>query len=244
MKALFLDRDGVINADRGYVYRACDFEFKSGIFELCALFAQKGYEIFVVTNQSGIARGFYSERDFEILSEFMLAEFAKKGVKIAKIYHCPHLEGCECRKPKPGMILRARAEFGVNLSESVLIGDNLTDMQAGANAGVGTLCLVGSDENLGKICSKNNGEFSGKKCEFSSKIHGENSKKREFKCKNSGEREFSSEIQGENSQKAEFSAKFNGSREFSAEFSVKNGENFYQKFTDLNAIKAYFKDKL
>ena len=225
MKALFLDRDGVINADRGYVYRACDFEFKSGIFELCALFAQKGYEIFVVTNQSGIARGFYSEKDFEILSEFMLAEFAKKGVKIAKIYHCPHLEGCECRKPKPGMILRARAEFGVNLNESVLIGDNLTDMQAGANAGIRTLCLVGNDENSGKICSKS-------------------SKKREFKCKNSGEREFSSEIQGENSKKAEFSAKFNGSREFSAEFSAKNGENFYQKFTDLNAIKEYFKDKL
>ena len=216
MKALFLDRDGVINADRGYVYRACDFEFKSGIFELCALFLQKGYEIFVVTNQSGIARGFYSEKDFEILSEFMLAEFAKRGVKIAKIYHCPHLEGCECRKPKPGMILRARAEFGVNLSESVLIGDNLTDMQAGANAGIRTLCLVGSDENLGKICGKNNGEFSGKKCEFSAK---------------------NGEFNGENSQN-------DGSREFSAEFSAKNGEIFYQKFTDLNAIKAYFKDKL
>ena len=155
MKALFLDRDGVINVDKSYVYRACDFEFKEGIFALCALFLQKGYEIFVITNQSGIARGFYSEEDFENLSEFMLDEFEKKGVEIKKVYHCPHLDGCECRKPKPGMILQAQAEFSVNLKESVLIGDNLTDMQAGLNAGVSTLCLVKNDENLDENSSTN-----------------------------------------------------------------------------------------
>ena len=154
MKALFLDRDGVINVDKGYVYRACDFEFNKGIFALCKLFLQKNYEIFVITNQSGIARGFYSERDFEKLSEFMLKEFSKRGVKIKKVYHCPHLENCECRKPKPGMILRAGAEFSVNLNESVLIGDNITDMQAGLNAGVKTLCLLKNDE-----ISSTNAEF-------------------------------------------------------------------------------------
>ena len=150
-----MDRDGVINVDKSYVYKACDFEFKEGIFALCALFLQKGYEIFVITNQSGIARGFYSEEDFENLSEFMLDEFEKKGVEIKKVYHCPHLDGCECRKPKPGMILQAQAEFSVNLKESVLIGDNLTDMQAGLNAGVSTLCLVKNDENLDENSSTN-----------------------------------------------------------------------------------------
>ncbi len=219
MKALFLDRDGVINADRGYVYRVCDFEFKEGIFALCEFFAQRGYEIFVITNQSGIARGFYSERDFEILSEFMLAEFAKMGVKIAKIYHCPHLEGCECRKPKPGMILRARDEFGVNLAQSILIGDNLSDMQAGANAGISTLCLVGNDENLGENCGKIHANLKNenKICEFSSKIHAKNSQNAEFGS--------------ENSQK-------------NAEFSVKNGGEFYKKFKNLNEITNYFKETL
>lgn len=141
-KALFLDRDGVINVDKSYVYRAQDFEFCAGIFALCALFLNKGYKIFVITNQSGIARGFYSEKDFENLSAFMCEEFAKKGVFISKVYHCPHLENCECRKPKPGMILKAQAEFDIDLANSVFIGDNLTDMEAGKNAGVKTLCLV------------------------------------------------------------------------------------------------------
>ena len=150
-----MDRDGVINVDKSYVYKACDFEFKDGIFALCALFLQKGYEIFVITNQSGIARGFYSEEDFENLSEFMLDEFSKRGVEIKKVYHCPHLEGCECRKPKPGMILKAQAEFDIDLANSILIGDNVTDMQAGLNAGVKTLCLVKNDENLDENSSTN-----------------------------------------------------------------------------------------
>ena len=169
-KALFLDRDGVINVDKSYVYRAQDFEFCAGIFALCALFLQKGYKIFVITNQSGIARGFYSEKDFENLSEFMCEEFAKKGVSITKIYHCPHLEGCECRKPKPGMILKAQAEFNIDLANSVFIGDNLTDMQAGKNAGVKTLCLVANasemrEKNASKRSGGERGENSGEKGE-------------------------------------------------------------------------------
>lgn len=141
-KALFLDRDGVINVDKSYVYKVQDFEFCAGIFELCEFFSQKGFKIFVITNQSGIERGFYSEKDFEKLSEFMLGEFAKKGISISKVYHCPHLQGCECRKPKPGMILKAQAEFDIDLANSILIGDNFTDMQAGQNAGIKELCLV------------------------------------------------------------------------------------------------------
>lgn len=161
-KALFLDRDGVINVDKNYVYKAQDFEFCAGIFALCTLFLSKGYKIFIITNQSGIARGFYSEKDFEKLSEFMCAEFEKKGVHITKIYHCPHLEGCECRKPKPGMILQAQSDFDIDLANSIFIGDNLSDMLAGKNAGVKTLCLINNACKQGKIDGEKdnkNGEF-------------------------------------------------------------------------------------
>lgn len=146
-KALFLDRDGVINVDKGYVYKEQDFEFCEGIFALCAFFLSKKYQIFVITNQSGIARKFYSEEDFEKLSLFMLENFDKKGVKISKIYHCPHLQDCNCRKPKPGMLLQAQKEFNIDLQHSVFIGDNLSDMQAGKNAGVGRLFLIGADKS-------------------------------------------------------------------------------------------------
>lgn len=143
-KALFLDRDGVVNVDKNYVYKEQDFEFCEGIFALCQLFLSKGFKIFIITNQSGIARGFYSEKDFEQLSEFMCKGFEKQGINITKIYYCPHLEKCECRKPKPGMLLQAQNEFDIDLTNSVFIGDNVTDMEAGKNAGVKTLCLVGN----------------------------------------------------------------------------------------------------
>ncbi|MDO4673892.1 D-glycero-beta-D-manno-heptose 1,7-bisphosphate 7-phosphatase [Campylobacter sp.] len=143
-KALFLDRDGVINVDKKYVHKISDFEFCEGIFELCAFFAKKDYELFVITNQSGIARGYYTEEDFERLSAFMREEFAKRSLKITRIYHCPHLEGCPCRKPQPGMLLAARRDFDLDLKHSLFIGDKLSDMQAGLAAGVGRLFLIGT----------------------------------------------------------------------------------------------------
>lgn len=158
-KALFLDRDGVINVDKGYVSRVQDFEFCGGIFELCRFFLARDYEIFIITNQSGIARGFYSEKDFANLSEFMLESFEKQGVAIKKIYHCPHLENCECRKPKPGMIVRAGEEFDIDLANSIFIGDNLTDMQAGARAGISRLCLVCGDRDFRDAATYDKAEF-------------------------------------------------------------------------------------
>lgn len=143
-KALFLDRDGVINVDKKYVYKIEDFEFCEGIFELCDFFSKKGFLIFIITNQSGIARAYYTEEDFKILSDFILNAFAEKNIKISKIYHCPHLEHCQCRKPKPGMLLKAQNEFDINMQDSIFIGDNLSDMQAGLSAGVGTLALIDS----------------------------------------------------------------------------------------------------
>lgn len=143
-RALFLDRDGVINVDRGYVYRIEDFEFCEGIFEFCNFFQEKGFLIFMVTNQSGIARGYYTEEDFRVVSAFVLAMFSEKKIKISKIYHCPHLKDCNCRKPKPGMLLKAKSEFDIDMQNSFFVGDNLSDMEAGLNAGVGNLVLIGS----------------------------------------------------------------------------------------------------
>lgn len=138
IKALFLDRDGVINKDPGYVYRIEDFEFMPGIFEALAGFMMLGYEIFVVTNQSGIGRGYYSEDDFAKLSKYMIDEFKSYGIEIKKIYHCPHTpsDDCNCRKPKPGMILQALDEFNISLKDSLMIGDKPSDLESARRAGV------------------------------------------------------------------------------------------------------------
>ena len=144
--ALFLDRDGVINIDHAYVHRRENFDFVDGIFELCRLARERGYLIFVVTNQAGIGRGRYTEQDFHTLTDWMCGVFAAEQAPIDKVYFCPyHPEhgvgdyklDSPFRKPGPGMILQAAEEFGVDLAASVLLGDNETDLQAGAAAGVG-----------------------------------------------------------------------------------------------------------
>lgn len=147
IKALFLDRDGVINYDPGYVYRIEDFEFMPGIFEALAGFMALGYEIFVVTNQSGIGRGYYSEDDFAKLSKYMIDEFKSYGVEIKKIYHCPHApsDDCNCRKPKPGMILQALDEFNISLKDSLMIGDKPSDLESARRAGVESGYLIGDE---------------------------------------------------------------------------------------------------
>jgi len=144
--ALFLDRDGVINVDHAYVYRQDDFEFVDGIFDLCLRAKQLGYLIFVITNQAGIGRRYYSEQDFWELTNWMCGVFKVKGVDIDRVYFCPfHPEHgigkykieSAFRKPGPGMIFQAAREFDVNLAKSVLVGDKETDIQAGITAGVG-----------------------------------------------------------------------------------------------------------
>ena len=139
--ALFLDRDGVINVDRGYVVKQEDFEFYPGIFELCRIAKSLGYLIFVVTNQSGIERGYYTEQNFLKLNDWMCTVFKAHGADIDKVYYCPFLYSTD-RKPMPGMILRAAQEFDVDLSRSVLVGDKETDIQAGISAGVGINLLI------------------------------------------------------------------------------------------------------
>jgi len=147
-KAVFLDRDGVINEDKGYVYRIEDFVFIDGIFEKLKKYQDEGYLLIVVTNQSGIGRGYYTQEDFEKLTKYMLDEFAKREIKITKVYHSPYKpeDNASCRKPNPGMLLQAKEEFDIDMKNSIMIGDKQSDMEAGKNAGVGTLILVKGSE--------------------------------------------------------------------------------------------------
>lgn len=138
MKAAFFDRDGIINIDHGYIYKIDDFTFCDGIFELMRAFAKKEFALFIVTNQSGIGRGYYSENDFTKLTSWMLEEFAKNGIQIQKVYFCPHApeENCSCRKPQIGMFKQALSEFEIDMQNSWMIGDKPSDIGAGKNAGI------------------------------------------------------------------------------------------------------------
>jgi D-glycero-D-manno-heptose 1,7-bisphosphate phosphatase len=151
-KALFLDRDGVINVEKDYLYKIEDFEFIDGIFKVCNYYQNLGYKIIVVTNQSGIARRYYSEDDFKEVTNWMINEFKILGINISKVYHCPHhpdISGaCECRKPKPGMLLNAAKEFDIDLKNSVIIGDKERDIEAGLNAGLRTTYLFDQTKTI------------------------------------------------------------------------------------------------
>lgn len=157
-KALFLDRDGVVNKEKNYLYLPQDFEFFDGIFESLKNIQMLGYKIFVITNQSGIARGFYTIEDFNNLTKWMLDQFRKNGVHVSKVSFCQHGpdDECECRKPKPKMVIDAACEFDVDLSRSWFVGDKLIDMECAMNAKIpqSQTILVRSghtfDENLVK----------------------------------------------------------------------------------------------
>lgn len=150
-RALFLDRDGVINVDHGYVHRREDFEFLPGIFDLVRAARGSGHRVVVVTNQSGIGRLLYTEADFAALTQWMLGEFAAAGAPLDRVYHCPShpTEGIGAyrvdspmRKPGPGMLLAARDDLGLDLAASTLLGDRASDIAAGRAAGVGRNWLL------------------------------------------------------------------------------------------------------
>lgn len=153
-RAAFIDRDGVINVDRGYVSRRDDFFFIDGVLAACAQLHRWGLLLVVVTNQSGIGRGLYSEADYQHLTAWMSDEFAAAGAPLAGVYHCPHhpqaevatyRRACDCRKPAPGMLLAAARELSVDLSRSVLFGDKASDIEAAVAAGVPQRVLLATD---------------------------------------------------------------------------------------------------
>lgn len=135
-KALFLDRDGIINVDTAYLHKSEDVVFVDGIFELCNAAQNKGYIIIVVTNQAGIARGYYSEDDVQRLHDWIIEEFSKRDINIAAIYYSPyHTDGVikeyvkdsDCRKPNPGMFLKAAKKYNIDFSKSLMVGDKHSD---------------------------------------------------------------------------------------------------------------------
>lgn len=149
--AIFLDRDGTINVDHGYVHESDNFQFIDGAIVAMRELKMMGYALVVVTNQSGIARGKFTETQFEHLTEWMDWSLADRGVDLDGIYYCPHHpEGtvaeyrqvCDCRKPAPGMFISARDFLHIDMVASYMVGDKLEDMQAARAAGVGTCVLV------------------------------------------------------------------------------------------------------
>lgn len=151
--ALFLDRDGIVNVDHGYVHRIEDFGFVPGIFELTRAAHVAGRRLVIVTNQSGIARGRYGEAEYQRLTAWMQARFIEAGAPLAGVWHCPHLPGaaapygidCDCRKPAPGLIFAARDALGLDLARSILIGDKARDIESARRAGVGRAWLVSGE---------------------------------------------------------------------------------------------------
>jgi len=151
-KALFLDRDGVVNVEKDYLYKIEDFEFIDGIFELCRYYQNLGYIIIVVTNQSGIAREYYTEINFSKLTSWMINKFLSKGIRIEEVYYCPHHEKisgeCNCRKPNPGMLLEAAQKYDIDLKNSIIIGDKERDIEAGLNAGLKETYLFDESKSI------------------------------------------------------------------------------------------------
>lgn len=149
-RALLLDRDGVVNVDRHYVHRIDDFEFMPGLTDLLRRAIDLGYRVIIVTNQAGIARGRYSEAQYQTLTDWLLRTLERQGLGLTDILHCPyHVDGTPpwrrdswWRKPNPGMLLEAAQRHRLDLSRSLLIGDMETDMQAGRAAGVGHCLLL------------------------------------------------------------------------------------------------------
>lgn len=144
-KALFLDRDGIINVDHGYVSRVEEFEFTEDIFALLKLFQKKEYLFFIVTNQSGIGRGYYTQESYRTLTEWMLKAFQDQGIKIEGVYHCPHApqERCHCRKPEIGMIMGINHAYDIDMSASWMIGDKQSDIDFAHNAQIGHTIAIG-----------------------------------------------------------------------------------------------------
>jgi D-glycero-D-manno-heptose 1,7-bisphosphate phosphatase len=146
-RAVFFDRDGTLNVNFGYVHRRQEWEWITGAIDALKSLHEAGFALVIVTNQAGIARGYYEPEDVEALHDWMTSELAVHGVELTGIYYCPHhpdfgeIKQCACRKPEPGMLLRAAQELDIDLRNSWIIGDQLTDGLAGLSAGTKALVI-------------------------------------------------------------------------------------------------------
>ena len=150
IKTIFLDRDGVINKEVNYLPKINDFEYIDGIFDVCLYFQNLGYKIIIVTNQSGIYRGYYTEHDYQKVTQWMLTQFANEDINILDIFHCPHGPDstCNCRKPMPGMFLKAKTKYNIDMKNSWMIGDKEVDVIAANAAGIDNTILVRSGHRI------------------------------------------------------------------------------------------------
>jgi len=155
IKTIFLDRDGVVNKETNYLYKIDDCEFIDGIFDACLYFQKLGYKIIIISNQSGIARGYYTESDYKKLTQWLLCQFENNNIDILDTFHCPHgpNANCDCRKPKPGMFIKAKNKYNIDMKNSWMIGDTETDIQAAISAGVKNTILVRSGHIIDKSTS-------------------------------------------------------------------------------------------
>jgi D-glycero-D-manno-heptose 1,7-bisphosphate phosphatase len=147
MKVIFFDRDGVINVDYGYVYKIEDFVFKEGIFSLLNHLKKKEYQFCIITNQSGIGRGFFGVNDLNKLNKYIISEFKKNEIELLNISYCPHLpkDNCNCRKPKPEMVKKIIKRYNVDIKESWFIGDKESDIICANNAGIYNTIKIGKE---------------------------------------------------------------------------------------------------
>ncbi len=152
-KAAFFDRDGVINIDYGFVGQIENYDLIDGVPQALCLLRELGYYLVLVTNQSGIARGKYTESDFFKVTSFMQSNLSLYNACFDKVYFCPHHPSadlpqyrceCECRKPKSGMFLQAKKELNLDMSQCLMFGDHASDLIAAKNAGISNLYLVGT----------------------------------------------------------------------------------------------------
>tara|TARA_Y100000589_G_scaffold189135_1_gene179024 strand:+ start:575 stop:1129 length:555 start_codon:yes stop_codon:yes gene_type:complete len=158
MKAAFLDRDGVINYDYGYVYKFENFRFCKGIFKGLKTLIELDFSLIIITNQSGIARGIFTEEEYKKTTNLMLNKLKDNNIKITQIYHCPHhpsfpgneFSECSCRKPKPGLFLKAAKEHNIEMQKSIAIGDSERDLIAARSAGIKKRYLIRKDNSLEK----------------------------------------------------------------------------------------------
>jgi len=156
MKVIFLDRDGVINQEVSYLHKIENFKFINGVFESLRLLQELGYYFIVITNQSGIGRGLYSEQDYLLLDKWMKKEFEKNGVRILYSTYCPHTpeQKCDCRKPKPGMFKNCFKLFQISKDESWMVGDSERDIEAAIMSGITNNILVRSGHPISESTTK------------------------------------------------------------------------------------------